>query len=68
MEKANCISCTSTIIIPGVVKLGRMVTCPECGIDLEVVELDPLELDWPYINDWEDEQEAEYDFDEDYWP
>ena len=44
---------------------GRIVTCPFCDADLEVVNIDPFELDWAYArneewyDEWEDEKEHE---------
>jgi lysine biosynthesis protein LysW len=44
--------------------VGEEVICPHCEADLEVVSLDPLELDWAWIepagdqdvdDDWDDE-------------
>ena len=43
--------------------VGRQVTCANCDSELEVVWLDPLELDWPML-DLDDEEEDD-DFDED---
>ncbi len=43
--------------------VGEIVTCPECGVDLEVISLDPVEFDLAPIED-EDEDEEDYNFDE----
>jgi alpha-aminoadipate carrier protein LysW len=42
---------------------GDPITCNECGADLKVVSVDPLELE-PLEED-EDEEEADLDGDED---
>ena len=42
---------------------GDTITCDECGADLRVVSLDPLELE--SIDEDEDEEEADLDEDED---
>jgi len=34
--------------------LGQRLNCPYCDADLEVINVDPLELDWVY--DWSDEE------------
>jgi alpha-aminoadipate carrier protein LysW len=36
------------------VMLGEIVTCPDCGVELEVIELDPLRIEMaPEIEeDW----------------
>jgi alpha-aminoadipate carrier protein LysW len=67
MEFTNCIACGTEIRLRQSPKMGMLVTCGDCGAELEVVWLDPLELDWPFIDDWEgDEDEEVYYYDEDY--
>jgi len=39
------------------VEEGAIFSCPDCGVDLEVVSLHPLELD--VIEDEEEEEEKE---------
>ena len=44
---------------------GQQVTCANCDSGLEVVQLDPLELDWPMLDldeedDNGDEEEEEF--------
>jgi alpha-aminoadipate carrier protein LysW len=60
MEAVNCLSCDEDIRISRPPKIGMLVTCAECGAELEIVWLDPLELDWPFIDDDWDEEEDEY--------
>lgn len=52
-ENANCPECDAKIDLDGVV-LNEIVVCPDCGVDLEVVELDPptLELAPMEEEDW----------------
>jgi lysine biosynthesis protein LysW len=59
MEVANCIGCNTDIRFRQSPKIGMLVTCEECGAELEVVWLDPLELDWPFIDDWDEDEEDE---------
>ena len=65
MESVNCISCDTHIQLRKPPKIGMLVTCPKCDAELEVVWLDPLELDWPFIDDDWDEEEEEYSLYED---
>ena len=60
MMVAECISCGSEITFREDPKMGQMVKCPRCDAELEVVWLDPLELDWPFVDDYEDEDEEDY--------
>jgi hypothetical protein len=50
--------------VKGTTKIGLQVTCKSCDTELEVVWLDPLELDWPmdeYEGEMEDELDSFYD-------
>lgn len=57
-------------------ELGEFVVCEECGDELEVVQTNPIKLDWaysePYENDdWDDEDDFDdgwddYDDDDDW--
>lgn len=44
--------------------IGEIFTCPECGVELEVISLDPVEFDLALIDD-EDEDFSLDDDDED---
>jgi alpha-aminoadipate carrier protein LysW len=41
---ANCPECDATIELSGVV-MGELIVCPDCGVDLEVTSLDPVQLE-----------------------
>ncbi len=43
--------------------VGEIITCPECGVDLEVISLDPVEFDLAPAED-EDEDEEDFSFDD----
>jgi hypothetical protein len=57
--------------------VGDEVICPHCEADLEVVNLDPPELDWAYLepddgddwdDDWDDDDDDDdWDDDDDDW-
>ncbi len=42
--------------------VGEIISCPECGVELEVISIDPVEFDLAPVDDEEDEDE--YNFDE----
>lgn len=52
-RSANCPECDAQIDLSGVV-LNEIVVCSDCGVDLEVVKLDPptLELAPMEAEDW----------------
>jgi alpha-aminoadipate carrier protein LysW len=46
MAFAYCPDCVGRIYLGRKPWIGQPVTCESCGADLEVVDLNPLELDW----------------------
>ena len=42
----ECVDCGKTILLSGRVEVGQIVRCVECGVAMEVVSLDPVEVDW----------------------
>ncbi|MBI1956322.1 MAG: hypothetical protein HYS38_08005 [Acidobacteria bacterium] len=43
---AHCPECEALVdVVEDEVEEGQIVTCPECGVDLEVVNTKPIELD-----------------------
>jgi alpha-aminoadipate carrier protein LysW len=52
----GCPSCDQDITLGGEIRLGKQVMCPNCGVELEVIDTDPVELDWPY---------EDYEYDDD---
>ena len=39
--------------------MGKKVVCPNCDAELEVVETEPVELDWAYDDDLDSTEEEE---------
>lgn len=62
MPRAVCPKCDEKIHIPLGVDLGDEVVCEECEESLEVVGLDPLELD-PVIDEGQDDDDDGIDDD-----
>ena len=44
--------------------VGEVFPCPECGVELEVISLDPVEFDLAPVDDDDEEEEDEFHFDE----
>ncbi|MBI4463982.1 MAG: hypothetical protein HY647_04695 [Acidobacteria bacterium] len=43
---AHCPECEALVdVVEGEVEEGEIVACPECGVELEVVNTNPIELD-----------------------
>lgn len=57
MSVAVCPSCGETIKLVENARIGQRVTCHFCGEALEVVDVNPVELDWAYYEDedWDDD-------------
>lgn len=36
--------------------IGEVISCPECGVELEVISIDPVEYDLALIDDEEDDE------------
>ncbi len=61
MPTAVCPECDEEVYVDADSEQGDTVTCDECGAELEVVGLDPIELDLyeggeDYDDDFEDEE------------
>lgn len=66
MMTAECPSCGVFIQLGGKPRIGQQVVCGACDSELEIVLLDPIELDWVYGDEDEDDDEDEYDDWEDF--
>ncbi len=58
---ATCVECDAEFDMDEV-DVGDIVSCPECGTDMEVVSRKPLELD--AVGDEEEEEDDDDDDDE----
>lgn len=41
----ECIECGAGLELGSDVELGEIIVCPDCGVELEVMGLDPIVLD-----------------------
>ncbi len=64
MVAAACPSCGNEIKLQSNLKMGQQVRCRSCNADLEVVWLEPVELDWPYDESDLDDVFADYEGDD----
>jgi alpha-aminoadipate carrier protein LysW len=64
MPTTVCPECDEEVFVDADSEQGDVVTCDECGTDLEVVGLDPIEVDiYEAKEDFDDDEEFEYDDD-----
>jgi lysine biosynthesis protein LysW len=60
----KCPDCGSKVPLFSSVKLGYITTCPTCEVELEVISLKPLELDYPLFDDEFDDDDYDDDWDD----
>ena len=53
---AYCPGCRTTLDLDDEVEEGQTIDCPECGVELQVVNTDPVELE--ALSSEEEEEEA----------
>lgn len=41
----ECLECGAELELEADVEVGEIVVCPDCGVELEVISLDPIALD-----------------------
>jgi lysine biosynthesis protein LysW len=59
MPAVFCLDCNHPVSLGSRPMEGQMITCSNCGAQLEVLSLDPLELDWAYLEPVVDDEEME---------
>lgn len=62
MPTAACPECEEKVFVDADSEQGDIVTCDECGADLEVVGLDPVELDVHEAKDAFDDADDEDEY------
>ena len=62
MPTGTCPECDADVHVDLDVDKGEMVDCDECGIKLEVVGLDPVELDVVQDEDLDDDDDDDDEF------
>jgi alpha-aminoadipate carrier protein LysW len=45
MTKSECPECAAQLDLDPGTEVGEILVCPDCGVELEVRGLDPLELE-----------------------
>jgi alpha-aminoadipate carrier protein LysW len=58
----TCPECDADVHVDTDADKGDIISCEECGTDLEIVGLDPVELDIVEEEDLSDEDEEEEDY------
>jgi alpha-aminoadipate carrier protein LysW len=60
MPKTCCPDCGEIISVNNPQE-GAMITCHDCGTELEIISTDPFEVDFPleYDDGWDDDEGEE---------
>lgn len=45
MSTVSCTECAAEIALADNTEVGEIIVCPDCGVDLEVVALDPAAVE-----------------------
>ncbi len=61
MPTTACPECSEDVFVDAESEQGDIISCDECGSELEIVGLDPIELDI-YTNDVDDFEDDDDDF------
>ena len=59
MNTTYCVECDREVFVEWGTWLGQHVTCLHCGTVMEVISVNPLELDWPQDEDSDEWYENE---------
>lgn len=61
MPTTACPECSEDVYVDADSEQGDVISCDECGTDLEIVGLDPIELDIHEEDDADDFKEDDVD-------
>ncbi|MEI6289537.1 MAG: lysine biosynthesis protein LysW [Chloroflexota bacterium] len=45
MANVNCTECEAEITLDKNAEVGEIIVCPDCGVDLEIISLNPAKVD-----------------------
>ncbi|UCD41078.1 MAG: hypothetical protein JSV69_10875 [Chloroflexota bacterium] len=62
----KCLLCNSMINLGFNYKVGKFITCKNCEMVYEIINIDPVMIDWPYHDDDYIDNDDLYDYDYDY--
>lgn len=65
MMIAECLDCGHDISLGAEPWIGQPIRCQNCGVQLEVINVEPLELDWVFLEPAELENDWDWDWPED---
>ena len=45
MNTVHCTECDAEITLDATSEVGEIIVCPDCGVDLEIISLNPARVD-----------------------
>jgi len=57
MPAADCPSCGTQVTLSNNIRIGQHIMCGKCREVLEIIWLEPVELDWPFEADEDDDED-----------
>ena len=57
----ECLACEEDVYVGLNPRIGNYIICSSCDSEFQIIDLKPVMIDWPYEDDYEDEEEAYYD-------
>lgn len=57
----RCLLCKETIDLEYNYDVGKFITCKNCEMVYEIVNIDPVVIDWPYYDDdYDDDSDDDF--------
>ncbi len=60
-KKVECLACSDDVYVDRNLKIGSYVICSGCDAAFQIIDLDPVLIDWPDLDDYVDDDESYYD-------
>jgi hypothetical protein len=57
----ECLACKDDVYVGQNPKIGNYVFCHSCDAEFQIIDLEPVMIDWPDYNGFSDEDEGYYD-------
>lgn len=65
MPHVYCLDCDRKIILHTDVRVGDQVICSNCDAEFQLVSISPVEIDWLFDDDYDDDDDDYDDWDDD---
>ena len=64
-DTVECLVCEEHVYVGRNPKIGSLVTCHNCDANFQVIDIEPVLIDWPFDEDEDDEFDEHEDYDDD---